>query len=65
MDRELWKWVDPKSSIVSEWDLVCSHEYKVQLADSIFFVGFLAELEFSVRLLTVKVACLDYTYQPR
>ncbi len=42
MDRELWKWVDPKSSIVSEWDLVCSHEYKVQLADSIFFVGFLA-----------------------
>ena len=41
MDRELWKWVDPKSSIVSEWDLVCSHEYKVQLADSIFFVGFL------------------------
>ena len=42
MDRELWKWVDPKTSIVSEWDLVCSHEYKVQLADSIFFVGFLA-----------------------
>ena len=42
MDRELWKWVDPKSSIVSELDLVCSHEYKVQLADSIFFVGFLA-----------------------
>ena len=40
MDRELWKWIDPKASIVSEWDLVCAHEYKVQLADSIFFVGF-------------------------
>ena len=41
MDRELWTWVDAKSSIVSEWDLVCAHEYKVQLANSIFFVGFL------------------------
>lgn len=41
LDREAWTWVDAKASIVSEWDLVCAHEYKVQLADSIFFLGFL------------------------
>jgi len=41
MDRELWEWVDVAGSIVSEWDLVCAHEYKVQLADSFFFLGFL------------------------
>lgn len=39
--RDAWTWVDAKASIVSEWDLVCEHEYKVQLADSIFFFGFL------------------------
>jgi len=40
LERTSWTWVDPKASIVSEWDLVCEHEYKVQFADSIFFVGF-------------------------
>lgn len=29
MDREFWMWVDVKSLIVLEWDLVCAYEYKV------------------------------------
>ena len=35
-----WAWVDKTASIVSEWNLICGEEWKVQAADSMFFVGF-------------------------
>jgi len=38
--REDWEWVDKTASIVSEWNLICEDEWKVQLADSMFFAGF-------------------------
>ena len=36
----IWKWTNKKQSIVSEFNLICKEEYKVQLASSMFFVGF-------------------------
>ena len=38
--KEIWKWTNKKQSIVSEFNLICKEEYKVQLASSMFFVGF-------------------------
>ena len=37
---EDWEWVSKSASIVSEWNLICSEEWKVSAADSMFFVGF-------------------------
>ena len=39
-ERIKWQWTNEKQSIVSEFNLICENEYKVQLASSMLFVGF-------------------------
>jgi hypothetical protein len=40
MDPNAWEWVGgPGISTVSEWGLICGHEYKIGLAQSAFFIG--------------------------
>ncbi|KAG0565376.1 hypothetical protein KC19_8G185300 [Ceratodon purpureus] len=40
MNPSLWEWVGGKGiSTVSEWGLICGDEYKVGLAQAVFFVG--------------------------
>ncbi|CAM6051675.1 unnamed protein product [Sphagnum compactum] len=40
MDPSAWEWVGgPGISTVSEWGLICGHEYKIGLAQSAFFIG--------------------------
>ena len=36
----MWRWTNKKQSIVSEFDLICKDEYKIELASSMFFLGF-------------------------
>jgi OCT family organic cation transporter-like MFS transporter 4/5 len=39
-ENVVWKWTNEKQSIVSEFSLICKDEYKIQLASSMFFLGF-------------------------
>ncbi|CAM6014826.1 unnamed protein product, partial [Sphagnum balticum] len=40
MDPSAWEWVGgPGISTVSEWGLICGHDYKIGLAQSAFFIG--------------------------
>lgn len=45
MDPRFWEWVGgPGVSTVSQFNLICGDEYKVGLAQSVFFIGgFLGE----------------------
>lgn len=41
LKRSQWRWTAPHESVVSTFDLQCADSWKVQLAQSAFFMGFL------------------------